>query len=84
MTDQNKSNLTDDAIVDIAQSFDQFIMDMGEKHKPSGIEFASIVLGRLIVFSKQVECFESFNKLMTAVTLMFDKGPIANEDDQVH
>lgn len=78
---KNESNLTDDSIVDIAQSFDKFILEMGEKHKPSGIEFSSIVLGRLIVFSKHVDCFESFHKLMGAVTKMIDNEPLDKTED---
>ena len=50
---QNKSSLTDEAIVEIAQKIDQLILEVGEQYHPSGIEFASIALGRLMIFSKQ-------------------------------
>lgn len=78
---QNKSSLTDEAIVEIAQKIDNLILEIGEKYHPSGIEFASIALGRLIVFSKQVECFDSFNQLMATVLKMLDKEPLNKTED---
>ncbi len=82
MTDQkNESSLTDDAIVDIAQSFDQFILEMGEKHKPSGIEFASIILGRLIIFSKHVDCLNTFHELLGAVSKLKESEPLSKTED---
>lgn len=78
---KNESNLTDDAIVEIAQKIDQLIFDIGDEYKPSGIEFASIALGRLMVFSKQVGCFEVFQQLLSAVVNMAEKEPLAKTED---
>lgn len=78
---KNESNLTDDAIVEIAQKIDKLIFDIGDEYKPSGIEFASIALGRLMVFSKQVGCFEVFQQLLSAVVNMSEKEPLAKTED---
>ena len=55
--DQNEqnptNNLSDEAIRDIALSFDELIVKIGEKHHPNGIQLAAIAMGRLMVFTKQ-------------------------------
>jgi hypothetical protein len=79
---QNKSSLTDEAIVEIAQKIDQLILEVGEQYHPSGIEFASIALGRLMIFSKQVGCFETFSQLLTTVSKMSEVEPLSKTDLQ--
>lgn len=78
---KNESNLTDDVIIEIAEKIDKLIFEIGDEYKPSGIEFASIALGRLMVFSKQVGCFEVFQQLLAAVVNMSEKEPLTKTDD---
>lgn len=83
MTTQNsteiKSSLTDEQIVDIAKKIDQLIVDIGQEYKPTGIEFAAIALGRLMVFTKQVDCFDIFMNMLAEVNKMREPKPIAQE-----
>ena len=83
MTTQNsteiKSSLTDEQIVDIAKKIDQLIVDIGQGYKPTGIEFAAIALGRLMVFTKQVDCFDIFMDMLAEVNKMREPKPIAQE-----
>lgn len=65
-----QTNLTDDEIVEIAQTIDKCLMEVGEKFKPSGIEVASITLGRLMVLCNQLECYGTFHQLMEQVVKM--------------
>ncbi len=78
---KNESNLTDEVIIEIAEKIDTLIMEIGEQYKPSGIEFASIALGRLIVFSKQVGCFETFSQLLSVITKMKENEPLVKTED---
>lgn len=75
-----KSTLTDDKIVELAKDIDQFIMQMGEKYSPTGIEFASIMLGRTLVFTKHVKAFDQFHQLLTAVANMKDGDPLIPDE----
>lgn len=65
-----QTNLTDEVIVEIAQTIDKCLMEIGEKHKPSGIEVASIALGRIMVLCNQLECYETFHQLLVQVAKM--------------
>lgn len=72
-----ETTLNDEQIIDIAQTLDQCFIDIGEKHHPAGIELASIALGRLMVFTKQLQCYATFHELLDTVVKMgsvdFDK-----------
>lgn len=81
MTENQTPNLSDEAIVDIAHQFDKFIVDMGEKHHPAGIQFAAIILGRLMVFTKHVDCFETFSDMMEEILKMKEPEPLSKTDD---
>lgn len=81
-----ETTLTDDQIVEIAQTIDKCFIDIGEKHHPSGIELASIALGRLMVLCQQLECYETFHELIVTVSAMgsgdFNKTGEMNDDVQ--
>jgi hypothetical protein len=85
MTNQNsteiKSTLTDEQIVAIAQMIDQLILDVGKQYAPSGIEFAAIALGRLMVFTKHVDCFNTFQDMMTEIVNMREPEPLIKPQD---
>ena len=65
-----QTTLTDDQIVGIATKIDNLILEVGDEFKPSGIEFAAIALGRLMVFTNQVGCHSTFMKMLGAVSKM--------------
>lgn len=70
MTTEMKTTLTDEQIIDIAETIDKAIVDIGGKHHPAAIELASIALGRLMVFCKQLECYPTFHELLETVIKM--------------
>ena len=72
--------LTDDTIVKIARKTDEFIMEIGKEFEPSGIEFSAIVLGRLMIFTKQVGCSETFQEMLKQIALMGEPEPIFPEE----
>ena len=86
MTTQNsteiKSSLTDEQIVDIAKKIDQLIVDIGQEYKPTGIEFAAIALGRLMVFTKHTECFNTFSQMMDEIAKMREPEPLVKTEEQ--
>ena len=82
--DQNNPELellTDESIKDIALAMDGFIVSMGEQYKPNGIQLASIVLGRLMVFTKHVGCYDTFTDLMDQIVKMKEPEPLSKTDD---
>lgn len=77
------SKLTDDKIVEIAKKVDKFIMDIGSDYQPSGIEFSAIVLGRLMVFTQQVGCYDTFHEMLATIGQMGEpKEPLAGQETQ--
>lgn len=72
-------NLTDDSIIEIAHNFDKWLVETGEKYSPLAIQMASIVLGRLMVFTNHVKKFDEFQELLVAVTSMKEAGAIVEE-----
>lgn len=64
------TTLSDEQIKEIAHMIDKLIGEIGEKYSPTGIEFASIALGRLMVFSRAVDCYELFHQLMGTIVQM--------------
>jgi hypothetical protein len=85
MTQQNsteiKSTLTDDQIVEIAQKIDTMILQIGKEYSPTGIEFAAIALGRLMVFTQHTGCFKTFSEMMTEISNMSDPEPLSKTDE---
>lgn len=81
-----ETTLSDDQIVDIAETLDKCLLDIGTKHKPQAIELASIALGRLMVLCKQLNCYDTFHQLMGTVVKMgdfdFTKTGELNDDVQ--
>lgn len=65
-----ETTLTDEQIIEIAQTIDKCFIDIGEKHHPAAIELASIALGRLMVLCKQLECYDTFHELIETVVQM--------------
>lgn len=73
MTDQNTPELrklTDEEIREIALTIDKMIVEVGDKFSPSGIEFAAIVMGRMMVFTKEVQCHELFIQMLESIVKM--------------
>jgi hypothetical protein len=75
-----KTSLTDEHIVEIAQKIDKLIVEIGKEYSPSGIEFAAIALGRLMVFTKHTECFDTFSKMMDEVARMREPEPLVKTE----
>ena len=70
MTIEMKTTLTDDQIVKIAEKIDTLIAEIGKEYQPSGIEFAAIALGRIMVFTHHTKCFKTFSDMMREVSNM--------------
>jgi hypothetical protein len=81
MTTQIKSVLNDDQIVEIGQKIDQLIFDIGDQYSPTGIEFAAIAFGRLMVFTKQVDCNDIFMDMIAEVLKMREPTPLVKTED---
>lgn len=85
MTNQNSTELnttlTDEQIVEIAQKIDKMIVDIGNEFHPSGIEFAAIALGRLMVFTKHTDCFKTFSEMMNEIAKMSEPEPLSKTED---
>lgn len=64
------TNLKDDQIVEIARKVDTLIAEVGDEYSPTALEFVSIALGRLMVFSKAVGVYPQFHELMDTVIKM--------------
>lgn len=81
-----ETTLTDEQIIEIAETIDKCLIDIGTKHKPSAIELSSIALGRLMVLCKQLNCYDTFHELMDSVVKMgsfdFSKTGEMNDDLQ--
>jgi hypothetical protein len=80
-TNQEQYNLSDEAIVEIAHAVDKMIVECGEKYKPNGIQMAAIALGRLMVFTKHVGCFDSFCDMMAEINKMKEAEPLVKTED---
>jgi hypothetical protein len=77
------TKLTDDKIVELAKKVDLFILETASEFEASGIEFSAIVLGRLMVFTKQVGAYQTFHEMMDTVVKMGDpKEPLAEQETQ--
>ena len=85
--DQNEqnptNNLSDDAIRDIALSFDELIVKIGEKHQPNGIQLAAIAMGRLMVFTKHVGCYDTFTEMMQAILNMREPKDLLSKTEDL-
>lgn len=65
-----ETTLTDEQIIEIAQTIDKCFLEIGLKHQPAAIELASIALGRLMVLCQQLECYDTFHELIATVAQM--------------
>ena len=83
MTNQTKFNATlnDEQIVEVAKKIDAFIMSIGEEYSPTGIEFAAIALGRLMIFAKHTECLPIFKQMLTEVSNMNEPDFLSKTED---
>ena len=77
-----KYKLSDDAIIEISHSFDQWLVDIGEKHTPLAIQLASIAMGRLMVFTNHTNQFKEFQELLRAITAMEDPDAFIKAPDE--
>lgn len=77
MEKQNQSNLSDEKILTIAQETDKFIMELGSITGASAIEMSSIILGRLMVFTQHVGCYNTFQELMETITKLKEPDPLS-------
>jgi len=80
-TEQPVSNLTDEAIMQIATKIDQLIVDVGQEFQPLPIQMAAIALGRLMVFTKHCNCYPVFCDMMADVIKMSDPEPLVKTED---
>jgi hypothetical protein len=69
-TIKEHKKLSDEDIVKIAHTVDQLVIDIGEVYGPSGIQLASIMLGRLMVFTQQIGEYDTFHNLMKEIVKM--------------
>ena len=85
MTTQNNptKNLTDEDIKQIALAMDEYIVKMGEQYRPNGIQLSSIVLGRLMVFTKHVGCYDTFCELMDSVLKMSEPKELLDKTEDI-
>ncbi len=85
MTNQNsteiKSSLNDTQIVEVARKIDEFILDIGKEYQPTGIEFAAIAVGRLMVFTSQVGCHDTFMDMLSEITKLREPAPLSKTGD---
>lgn len=72
--------LTDEEIREVALMVDKLILEVGEKYSPTGIEFAAIVMGRMMVFTKEVDCHELFIQMLDSIVKMAS-GDMSKTDD---
>jgi hypothetical protein len=83
MTDQStpiNSTLTDAQIIEVATKIDQLIVDIGKEYQPNGIELSAIMLGRLMVFTEHVGCYNTFHQMMTEISKM-GSGDLQKTED---
>ncbi len=85
MTNQTNptKNLSDEDIKSIALAMDEFIIKMGEQYRPNGIQLTSIILGRLMVFTKHVGSYETFCELMDSVLKMSEPKELLSKTEDV-
>lgn len=76
-----KATLTDEQIVDIAHKIDNFIMEIGDQYHPTGVEFAAIALGRLMIFTKTMNCYGTFTQMMEEITKMKEPEPLIKTEE---
>ena len=77
------TKLTDDNIVAIAKKVDEFILKTATEYEANALEFSSIALGRLMVFTQQVGCYGTFHEMMATIAKMGDpKEPLADQETQ--
>jgi hypothetical protein len=72
--------LTDEEIREVALTIDKMIVEVGDKFSPSGIEFAAIVMGRMMVFSKEVQCHDLFIEMLQSIVHMAS-GDLSKTED---
>lgn len=76
-------NINDDAIMELAHEFDKWLVQWGGVHKPTPIQMASIVLGRLMVFTNHTNTFDTFQDLLAEVVNMRENPPIMSKTEDV-
>ena len=78
------NQIKDDDIKAIALAMDEWIVKMGEQYRPNGIQLASVVLGRLMIFTKHVGCYETFQELMETIIKMKEPVPPLEKTEDFH
>lgn len=78
------NQITDNDIKAIALAMDEWIVKMGEQYHPNGIQLASVVLGRLMIFTKHVGCYETFQELMETIIKMKEPVPPLEKTEDLH
>lgn len=79
-----QETVTDEAIKEIALAMDEWIVNIGEKYRPNGIQLASIVLGRMMVFTRHVGCYDTFQELMESVIKMKEPKELIAKTEDLH
>lgn len=81
MTNQTQTQPSDNDIIEIAHMIDKIFVDVGEKYRVNGIQMASIMLGRLMIFTKHVGVWPTFSQLMQEVGKMQEPEPLVKTED---
>jgi hypothetical protein len=81
MTNQTQPQPSDNDIIEIAHMIDKIFVDVGEKYSVNGIQMASIMLGRLMIFTKHVGVWPTFSQLMQEVGKMQEPEPLVKTED---
>ena len=63
--------------------FDELIVKIGEKHQPNGIQLAAIAMGRLMVFTKHVGCYDTFTEMMQAILNMREPKDLLSKTEDL-
>jgi hypothetical protein len=71
--------LTDEEMVGIAANVDNVLHSMAEITNLPSLSISSIILARLMWFTKDTGCEEDFKKLLRKVADGDIKGPVRNE-----
>jgi len=59
------SSMNDDKLTYIADTVDNFLMNMVLEHKIDPLSLASIILARLVLMAQETECDDEFKRVMS-------------------
>jgi len=59
------SSMNDDKLTYIADTVDNFLMNMILEHKIDPLSLASVILARLVLMAQETECDDEFKRVMS-------------------